>query len=58
MKLLNIILETKQRSLNEWIKAALGTVKDAKTLRAANPALHGALNDVIQFAKNDRQQRS
>jgi hypothetical protein len=56
MKLLNIIFETKERSLNEWIKAALGTVKDAKSLRAANPRLYTALNDVIQFAKTDKQQ--
>lgn len=56
MKLLNIIFESKQRSLDEWIKAALSTAKDAKSLKAANQALHTALNDVIQFAKNDKQQ--
>ena len=57
MKLIDIIKENNSLEITEaprsWINLIQG---DAKTLKTANPALHGALSDVITFSRQDKNQ--
>lgn len=58
LKLINIIKENKVLSLDELdLRTFLNTVKgDANALKGANGALHGAIDDVLKFAANDKNQ--
>jgi hypothetical protein len=58
LKLINIIKENKVSSLDELdLRTFLNTVKgDSNALKGVNGALHGAIDDVLKFAANDKNQ--
>jgi hypothetical protein len=58
LKLINIIKENKVSSLDELdLRTFLNTVKgDSNALKSVNGTLHGAIDDVLKFAANDKNQ--
>jgi hypothetical protein len=54
MKLLNLLESFNEKEIDEGtLNTIVKTAPDAKSLKTVNPALHGAFNDVIQYAKSE-----